>query len=75
MLPKISQTKKVRCKYGTNQEKTYTFLCSDEILSTLNKGDLVVVDSNGKFDIVQVLHETTEKLDPSITYKHILLKL
>lgn len=67
--------RKVACTFGINSEKEYIFLCSEEIFEDLTEGDFVVADVSGGFKIAKVEYESTEQLDSSIKYKHILKKL
>lgn len=67
--------RKVQCVYGESAGKTYTFLCNEEIFSTLEEGDFVITDTLGEYKICKVLAEDSRTLQPDITYKHILKKL
>ena len=66
---------KVQCTYGEGTEKTYTFLCTEEIFNTLEEGDFVITNTLGEYKLCKVLAEDSRALRSDITYKHILKKL
>jgi len=66
--------KKLRCKFRPDAEKTYTFLCDDDLAATLQPGERIFVNTIRGPQEVYVDSLTDEELNPNITYQSVIGK-